>query len=101
MNNWAQEIQELKGNSENQNTEKNTSTWLNIWTSWATNKDFKTNLLAYEAKQLHENKHMALAEFLKVVQVIARIVRDIWHKYHLWYVKIAPNFTRLTACEIM
>ena len=27
-----QEIQELKENSENQNTEKSTSTWLNVWT---------------------------------------------------------------------
>ena len=48
---WNQEIQELKENSENQNTEKSTSTWLNVWTSWAENKNFKTNLLAYEAKQ--------------------------------------------------
>ena len=50
-----QEIQELKENSENQNTEKSTSTWLNVWSSWAENKNFKTNLLAYEAKQLDEN----------------------------------------------
>ena len=56
---WNQEIQELKENSENQNTEKSTSTWLNVWTSWAKNKNFKTNLLAFEAKQLDENKHMA------------------------------------------
>ena len=61
-----QEIQELNENLENQNTEKSTSTWLNVWTSWKTktskptNKDFKTNLLAYEAKQLDEKKHMAL-----------------------------------------
>ena len=55
-----QEIQELKQNSENQNTEKSTSTWLNVWTSWAENKNFKTNLLAGEAKQLDKNKHMAL-----------------------------------------
>ena len=57
---FKQEIQELKENSENQNTEKSTSTWLNVWTSWAENKNFKTNLLAYKAKQLDENKHMAL-----------------------------------------
>ena len=43
---WNQEIQELKENSENQNTEKSISTWLNVWTSWAENKNFKTNLLA-------------------------------------------------------
>ena len=49
-----------KENSENQNTEKSTSTWLNVWTSWAENKNFETNLLAYEAKQLAENKHKAL-----------------------------------------
>ena len=57
---WNQEIQELKENSENQNTKKSTSTWLNVWTSWAENKNFESNLLAYEAKQLDENKQMAL-----------------------------------------
>ena len=57
---WNQQIQELKEISENQNTEKSTSTWLNVWTSWAENKNFKTNLLAYEAKQLGENKRMGL-----------------------------------------
>ena len=38
---------------------KSTPTWLNVWTSWAENKNFKTNFLAYEAKQLDE--HMVLA----------------------------------------
>ena len=33
-------------------------------------------------------------------QIIAWFVRDIWHKYHLWYFKIVSNFTRLTAREI-
>ena len=28
--------------------------------SWAENKNFESNLLAYEAKQLDENKQMAL-----------------------------------------
>ena len=51
---WNQEIQELKENSENQNTEKITSTWLNVWTSWTENKNFKTDLLVYEAKELDE-----------------------------------------------
>ena len=46
---WNQEIQELKENLENQNTEKSISTWLNVWKSWAENKNFETNLLAYEA----------------------------------------------------
>ena len=56
-----QDIQELKENSENQNTEKSTSTWLNVWTSWVENKKFETiNLLAYEAKQLDAYKNMAL-----------------------------------------
>ena len=35
---WNQETQELKENSENQNTEKSTSTWLNVCTSWAENQ---------------------------------------------------------------
>ena len=35
-------------------------TWLNVWVSWAERKNFKTNLLAYEAKQLEKNKHTAL-----------------------------------------
>ena len=64
-----QEIQELKQNSENQNTEKSTSTWLNVWTSWAENKNFKTNLLADEAKQLDKNKHMALDDWISQVVV--------------------------------
>mgnify|MGYP006964521857 FL=1 len=66
---WNQEIQEPKENSENQNTDKSTSTWLNIWTSWAENKNFKTNLLAYEAKQLDENKRMALDDCISQVVV--------------------------------
>ena len=33
-----------------------------VWTSWAENKNFKTSLLAYEAKQLDENKHVALGD---------------------------------------
>ena len=55
-----QEIQEVKENSENQNTKKSTSIWLNVWTSWIENKNFETNLLAYEATQLDKNKQMAL-----------------------------------------
>ena len=66
---WNQEIQELKENSENQNTEKSTSTSLNVWISWAENKNFKTNLLAYEAKQLNENKHMELDDWISKVVV--------------------------------
>jgi len=66
---WNQEIQELKENSENQNTEKSTSTWLNVWNSLAENKNFKTNLLADEAKQLDKNKHMALDDWISQVVV--------------------------------
>ena len=66
---WNQEIQELKENSENQNTEESTSAWLNVWTSWAKNKNFKTNFLAYEAKQLNKNKHMALDDWIPQVVV--------------------------------
>ena len=40
---WKQEIKELKENSENQNTEKSTSTWRNVWTSWAENKNLIRN----------------------------------------------------------
>ena len=63
-----QEVQELKENSENQNTEKRSSTWLSVWTSWA-EKNFETKLLAYEAKQLDENKHMALDDWISQVVV--------------------------------
>ena len=67
---WNQEIQELKENSESQNTEKITSTSeLNVWTSWAENKKFKTNLLTYEAKQLNKNKQMALDAWISQVVV--------------------------------
>ena len=63
-----QESQELKDNSENQHAKKSTSTWVNVWTSWAENKNFETNLLAYEAKQLDEKlqKFFALYEFLRL-----------------------------------
>lgn len=56
--------QELKENSENQNTKKRSSTWLNVWTS----KNFETNLLPYEAKQLNEKleNFFALHEFLRL-----------------------------------
>ena len=63
------EIQELKQNSENQNTKKSTSIWLNVWTNWAENKLFNTNLLAYEAKQLDENKQTALHDWISQVVV--------------------------------
>ena len=33
-------------------------------------------------------------------QITAWLVRDIWHKHHLWYFKIVSNFTRLTAREL-
>ena len=66
---WNQEIQELKENLKNQNTEKSTSTLLNVCTSWAESKNFKTNLLADEAKQLDKNKHMALDDWISQVVV--------------------------------
>ena len=61
----VEEIQELKDNSENQNTKKSTSTWLNVWTSWAESKNFETNLLSYEAKQLDETLQKFFAEIRK------------------------------------
>ena len=39
------------------------------WSSWAENKNFKTNLLAYEARQLDKNKHMALDDGISEVVV--------------------------------
>ena len=35
-----QKIQQLEENSENQNTKKSTSTWLNVWTSWSKKEIF-------------------------------------------------------------
>ena len=65
----VEEIQELKENSENQNTKKkSTSTWLNVWTSWAESKNFETNLLAYEAKQLDETLQKFFAEIRKAAR---------------------------------
>ena len=66
---WNQEIQELKENLENQNTEKSTLTWPTVWTSWAENENFKTKLLIYELKQLDENRHMALDDWISQVVV--------------------------------
>ena len=46
-----------------------TLTWFNVWTSWAENNNFKTNLLAYEAEQLNENKHKALDDWISQLVV--------------------------------
>ena len=59
------EIQELRENSENQNTKKSTSTWLNVWTSWSESKNFENNLLSYEPKQLDETLQKFFAEIRK------------------------------------
>ena len=61
-------FKKLKENSENQNTEKGTLTWLSVWTSWAELKNFKTNFLDY-AKQLDENKHMGLDDWISQLVV--------------------------------
>ena len=61
----VQEIQELEQNSENQNKKKSTTTWLNVWTSWAKSKNFETNLLSYEGKQLDETLQQFFAEISK------------------------------------
>ena len=42
------------------NTKKITLIWFDVWTSWVKDKNFETNLLAYEVKQLVENKQMLL-----------------------------------------
>ena len=57
-----QEIQELKQNSENQNTKKSTTTWLNVW---AERKNFESNLLSYEGKQVDETLQKFFAEIRK------------------------------------
>ena len=65
----VEEIQELKENSENPNTKKSTSTWLNVWTSWAESQNFETNLLSNEAKHskyASQNKQMALQKISHV-----------------------------------
>jgi len=51
-----QDIQELEENSENHNTKKGTSTWLNVWTSWSKKEIFQINLPAFKVRQLDENK---------------------------------------------
>ena len=60
-----QEIQELLENTENKNTKKGTSTWLNVWTTWAESKEFDSNLLAYEPKQLDQTLQKFFAEIRK------------------------------------
>lgn len=61
-----QEIQEQKetkrkfGKPKIINTKKITLIWFGVWTSWVKDKNFETNLLAYEVKQLVENKQMLL-----------------------------------------
>ena len=41
------------------------STWLNVCTSWAESKNFETNLLSYEVKQLDETLQKFFAEIRK------------------------------------
>ena len=65
---WNQE-NKVKENSENQNTEQSTSTWPSVCTSRTENKNFETNLLAYKANKLDENKHMALDDWISQVVV--------------------------------
>lgn len=89
------EIQELKENSGNQNTKKNTTTWLNVWTRRADN-NFETTLVACEAKHLVENRQIGLRYWISLVVVLANnsMICTL-------YFKIVPNFTRLTVREIM
>ena len=64
----VEEIQELnisKENSENQDSKKSTSTWLDVWTSWAESKNFEINLLSYDAKQLDDTLQKLFAEIRK------------------------------------
>ena len=43
-----------------------------------------------------------ICEIMSPASQSAWFLRDIWHKYHLWYFKIVSNFTRLiTDREIM
>jgi len=93
------EIQEIHDLKENQNSEKSRSCWVNVWTSWAENKNLETNLLSYETQQLNENKQMASHDWISQVvdKKIAWFVGDTWHKYHSWYFKIVPNFALPTA----
>ena len=63
-----QESQELKENSENQNAKKSASTWLDVWTSWAENKNFETICLPKEVNNSTKRlqKFFALHEFLRL-----------------------------------
>lgn len=88
-------IQELKENSENQNTKKSTTTLRNVWTRRAEN-NFETTLVACEAKHLDENRQIGLRYWVSQVVVLANSGMIC-----TWYFKIVPNFTRLSAREIM
>lgn len=81
----AKRFADFKIQESQKDSKKITSTWLNVWTSWAENKNFETNLLAYEAKQVDEKlqKFFALHEFLRLYyKQIAWFECDICHKYH-------------------
>ena len=99
---WNQEIQELKENSENQNTEKKASTYLNVWTSWAKNKNFKINLLAYEAKHLDENKHMIVDREDSTRALIGREACFHESMYHIerefkfWLVRVSLRYVLIS-----
>ena len=61
--------------------QKSASTWRNVLTSCAKSKDFETNLLAYEAKQLDD-----------ISQVVVAIFQNCTN-FELAFVVFMPNIT--------
>ena len=46
------ELQKLKEQSKSKNTKQSTQTWLNVWRSWAVERQFNPNLEEYSAEEL-------------------------------------------------
>ena len=42
----AKELQQFKENAENTNTKKSTKTWVTVWTTWAEEKGYGSDIVS-------------------------------------------------------
>ena len=61
----AKELQQFKDKAENSNTKKSTKTCLTVWTTWAEEKGYSSDIVSYEAKELDEKLQRFFAEIRK------------------------------------
>ena len=61
----AKELQHFKENAENTNTKKSTKTWVTVWTTWAEEKGYSSDIVSYHAKELDEELQKLFAKMRK------------------------------------